>query len=56
MNGDGNTVLTLLMRYPVLSDITPILDIADMVRRSNHKIDACLIYSIYYSIFRIEVF
>lgn len=33
VEGDGNTTLSLLMHYPQFPDITPILDLADMIRR-----------------------
>ena len=33
LNGDSSTTLQLLMRYPPVDDITPIIDLADMIRR-----------------------
>lgn len=33
LNGDSSTTLQLLMRYPAVRDITPIIDLADMIRR-----------------------
>ena len=33
IEGDDNTTLSLLMHYPEYEDITPILDLADMIRR-----------------------
>jgi hypothetical protein len=33
LNGDNSTTLQLLMRYPHVDDVTPIIDLADMIRR-----------------------
>ena len=33
LHGDNSTTLQLLMRYPAVDDITPIMDLADMIRR-----------------------
>ena len=33
LSGDNSTTLSLLMRYPAVHDITPIIDLADMIRR-----------------------
>lgn len=33
VNGDSNDVLRLLMKYPEVTDVTPITDLADMLRR-----------------------
>jgi hypothetical protein len=33
IEGDASTALTLLMHYPVMDDITPIVEYADMIRR-----------------------
>lgn len=35
INGDVSTALTLLMRYPAMDDISPIVAYADMIRRLN---------------------
>ena len=33
IDGDDNSTLALLMHYPEYEDITPVLDLADMIRR-----------------------
>lgn len=33
VRGDSSEVLGLLMKYPVVEDVTPIMDLADMLRR-----------------------
>lgn len=33
IEGDSSQTLTLLMRYPLVEDVTPIVDLADMIRR-----------------------
>jgi hypothetical protein len=33
VEGDSNECLGLLMKYPRVSDVTPIMDLADMLRR-----------------------
>ena len=43
VDGDYNAVLMYLMRYPPKEDITPILDIADMIRRCVDTASSCSI-------------
>ena len=40
MDGDCNDVLGLLMKYPKQDDVTPIMDLADMLRRGVLSLNA----------------
>lgn len=47
LEGDATTVLGLLMHYPSMTSVTPILDYADMIKRYD-----TVFYSVcYFSLF-----